>query len=134
MEGWEPYAVEAGRLLLGMIPAENPSVAAILVANAGLSNDSPMVTINPGDETRLAVYLPQHAIQEGRPVVVTRMTPAPDSGWIVEITNYQCGPFVPGGSGAPILFGEPATGAGADDDWTEGDGGMLPMPIGEEPV
>jgi hypothetical protein len=134
MEAWMPHAIEGGRLLWQMIPASNPSVGATLVADDGLVNMTPQVRVDLGDQVRRAVYLPAHAIQEG-PVVVTRMSPALDAPYIVEITNYQASGAAPVGSAGPILFGEPATNASPtpDADWTEGDGAMLPMPIGEVP-
>lgn len=135
MDAWMPHAIEGGRLLWGLIPASNPSVGATLVADDGLVNLTPQVRVDLGDQVRRAIYLPPHAIREG-PVVVTRMSPALDAPYIVEITNYQASGVAPVGSAGPILFGEPATNASPtpDSDWTEGDGGMLPMPIGEVPV
>lgn len=135
MAGWEVYAREGGRLLWEMIPASNPSVGAVIVEALPLVNMTPQVRVDLGDQVRRAVYLPPHAIREG-PVVVTRMSPALDAPYLVEITNYQASGAAPAGSAGPILFGEPATSASPspDADWTTGDGGMLPMPIGEVPV
>jgi hypothetical protein len=114
MSGWETYAIEGGRLLWQMIPASNPSVGATLVADDGLVNMTPQVRVDLGDQVRRAVYLPPHAIREG-PVVVTRMSPALDAPYIVEITNFQCADL------DDLFWGE-SGGAGGDTAWGSGPG------------
>jgi hypothetical protein len=123
------------RDIIGYLRPASPTVPALITSDLGTVNGTPVLRVDVGGGGRRAIYPLPYPAQVGRLIFVEPV--APGARELVAVaSNYQVTPRSAAGGGAPILFGEPATNASPtpDSDWTEGDGAMLPMPIGEVPV
>lgn len=80
---------EIAQLIAARVRRPNPIVGGQIVADGGLANDTPVVTVSVGGATRRAVYLAPHAVQEGGHVFVTRLGPDAGAPLAVIATNYQ---------------------------------------------
>lgn len=92
-------AERIAQLIAAHIRRANPIVGAALVADLGLSNNTPVVSVSVGGTVRKAVYLAPHAPQEGYPVFVCRMGSDTAAPLVVLASNFQIGAVTVGGLG-----------------------------------
>ena len=71
------------------VPRRNDILPAAIVANLGLTNNTPIVTVTVGDATRTAIWACPKTITVGKGCFVTRLSPDPAADWVVIATNYQ---------------------------------------------
>lgn len=128
-------------LITSRIPRPSPITGGVIVADLGLTNDTPAVTVLTGGATRRAIYLPPHAVQVGN-VFVGRAGPALTDPLICWASNYQV-PVAAGGGGGDGWGSTPGVApasAAPSDDWAAAmtdpnndDGALLPLILGQVP-
>jgi hypothetical protein len=80
---------DIAELIANAILRQNPTVPAVITADLGLVNDTPLVSVSVGGATRQAIYPLPTPIQVGGNVFVARMSADLTSPLVVVASNYQ---------------------------------------------
>ena len=83
---------DVARLIADAILRQNPTVPAVITADLGLVNSTPLVSVSVGGATRQAIYPLPTAIQVGGGCFVARMSADLTSPLVVIASNYQVQP------------------------------------------